>query len=137
MRRSVVVAVCLFGVLISACGGSTTTKTQSTPPSRTDQAAATMTQACVEVGRVVLSKDPTSGVPRMSLPQAMQGVQQASESAQSAAQLDPKWTEGADAVKLMAQAFRLESYAKLDAAYPRVERVCGPLVALAVSTTVP
>ena len=86
---------------------------------------------------MVLSKDPKSGIPRMTLSQAMRGVEQASETARSAANLDPKWTVGANALALMAQAFQFQSYTKLDAAYPTVERVCGPLVAAGASTTVP
>ena len=97
-----------------------------------------MTQACEGVARVVLSKDPKSGIPLMTLPQAMSGVETANTTARTAAKLDPKWTEGANAIALMAQAMRLESYTKVDVAFPRVKRVCGPLlVALGSSTTVP
>jgi hypothetical protein len=119
MRRRVVVAVGLLAMLACACGSSS---------NKGAQARATMTQACEDVARVVLSKDPKSGIPKMSLSQAVSGLESANATAHTAASLDPRWSDGAAAIGSMMQAMQTKSYAELDTAFPRVERVCGPLL---------
>jgi hypothetical protein len=126
-----VIAFAFAVALIAGCGSSAKSST------RAARARRLIDQACVKYGETLLSTQPNSGVPQMTVEAAANAYSQAAISARSAAELDPTWNGASEALLQLAEALRAQSDAGMRKAVPAARAACEPVIrAIATTTTV-
>jgi hypothetical protein len=123
-----VIAFAFAVALIAGCGSSAKSSAR---------ARRLIDQACVKYGETLLSTQPNSGVPQMTVEAAANAYSQAAISARSAAELDPTWNGASEALLQLAEALRAQSDAGMRKAVPAARAACEPVIrAIATTTTV-
>jgi hypothetical protein len=124
VRRAIVLAFTL--ALVAGCGSSA--KSSTTPPAPIAQAKQLVEQACIKYAQTILSTDPKSGIPQMTLTAATHAYEQAAITARSAAQLDPTWTPASRALGQLVAAMNAQSDSGMRKALPAVHAACDPVI---------
>jgi hypothetical protein len=135
MRRAAAIVLSL--VVLAACGSSSKsgspTTTTLTP---TAQGRELINQACIKYAQTILSTDPKSGIPQMSVSAAAQAYTDAGNTALSASKFDPQWKGTSTALYALASALASQDNAGMQKALPEVRAACNPVIAaIAASTT--
>jgi len=121
MRRAVVLLIAL--AVLGACGSS------SKPQSNASQAQTLINDACTSYAKTVLSADPNSGIPQMTVSAAALAYRRAGATAQAAVNLDPTWTPAANALFALADALSTRDNAAMQKAVPAARAACNPVIA--------